>query len=319
MDIRKAFFRYLRGELLNGFYIRKLNLSANTLVSMESLKTELLHWLNFQFIVDTEDYPIKHQDLKGIGQVAGITSLLGLSSYLNGWVRLSESHIVSGEERSERGLLNQESGEIEYFRTLQDNYPTDIETIATDASRMVLRPVGIEPIGYVWGDNSESLLENGFINPEMLHATPPEGYLFNSVTNDWYWPFNHQTTPPPIYAPWYGNKFLPLAAGYPSTVVLSDSILYLLILIHQKIKYNGVGLGYLFDLTSAIIPDLITALKLELLDGYASTGFHVWYYKMTFTRIENNFYVNDGWGRFSAWLYIIQSKYPFIQFNETGN
>ena len=49
MDITKAFFRYIRGELLNGFYVRKLNLLANNLVSMSGLKNELLYWMSFQF------------------------------------------------------------------------------------------------------------------------------------------------------------------------------------------------------------------------------------------------------------------------------
>jgi len=44
----------------------------------------------------------------------------------------------------------------------------------------------------------------------------------------------------------------------------------------------------------------------------------VWYYKMTFTRIENNFSIDDGWGRFAIWNYFVQSKYPFIQFTEDG-
>ena len=70
---------------------------------------------------------------------------------------------------------------------------------------------------------------------------------------------------------------------------------------------------YLFEITEGMIPDLIEDLKIELLEAS-----DVYYYKMTFTRIEDAFGVDDGWGRFSAWLYLVQSKYPFIQFNETG-
>ena len=152
MDITKAFFRYIRGELLNGFYVRKLNLLANNLVSMSGLKNELLYWMSFQFDTQAEKYPIRHDDLKGIAQVAGILSVRGATGFLPGWFRLSESYIVASKNRSERGLLNQETGELEYVRTALDDYPTDISTMATDGLRMALIPEGAEPIGYVWGD-----------------------------------------------------------------------------------------------------------------------------------------------------------------------
>lgn len=322
MDITKAFFRYLRGELLNGFYIRKLNLVANNLPSLSTLKTELLYWMNVQFDTQDEDYPIRKTDLKGIVQVAGILSIRGVSGRLLGWFRLSESYLVAEKQRSERGLLRQSSGELEYVRTEQDEYPTDISTLATstlpDALRQALIPDGTVPIGFIWGDAAEVMLENGMLDEQYLHETPPEGYLFDEGTGEWYWPLDYQTDPPPIYAPWYGNQFLALANSYPLTTTLSDDLLMFLFLAQQRIKYNGLGLLYLFEATTEMIPDLITDLKLELLDANAGTEYHTWYYKMTFTRVEENFNVDDGWGRFSAWNYFIQSKYPFIQFNETG-
>ena len=317
MDI-KAFFRYIRGELLNGFYIRKLNLLANNLPSIETLKNELLYWMNFQFDSQTPTYPIRHDDMKGIAQVAGILSIRGATGFLPGWFRLSESYIVTGKERSERGLLNQETGGLEYVRTLQDNYDTDISTIATDGLRMSLIPEGAEPIGFVWGDNTQVMLETGKIEPGMLHEFPPAGYILDPVTNRWYWPFDYTTNPPPIYAAWYGDKYLPLAESYPLIITLPDMLFEELIEMQQMIKYNGLGLVYLLKITKAIISDLIKDLKVELLDAYEGTGTHTWYYKMTFTRIEENFGINDGWGRFSAWKYFVESKYPFIQFNEAG-
>ena len=310
----KAFFRYVRGELLNGYYIRKLNLVANSLNSISILKTEFLYWMNVQFEVKTELFPIKHKDLKGIGQVAGVLSLQGLSGFLNGWFRLSESYLVGTKNRSERGLLLQETGELEYQRLNQDEYSSDISILATSvlpaAKRMSLIPDGIEPVGYIYGDAENVLLENGMINEDYLHATPPTGYVLNETTGKWEWTL---TSDAPIYAPWYGNQYMALAMSFPLTVTLSDELLLFLIEAHQKVKYNGLGIMYLFEITEGMIPDLIEDLKIELLEAS-----DVYYYKMTFTRIEDAFGVDDGWGRFSAWLYLVQSKYPFIQFNETG-
>jgi len=315
VDINKAFFRYLRGELLNGFYIRKLNLLANKLSSLAGLKTELLYWMNFQFDTQADEYPIRHEDLKGIAQVAGILSIRGATGFLPGWFRLSENFFVDGKNRSERGLLEQLTGDLQYVRTLQDDYPTDISTLATDGLRMSLIPEGAEPIGYVWGESTASILENGKINVDVLKQTPPDGYIIDPVTGKYYWPF---ATPSPIYAAWYGDQYLPLAQSYPLIVSLPDILFEALVEMQQSIKYNGLGIIYLLDITKAMVDDLVFDMKIELLDAFGGTGTHTWYYKMTFTRIEENFSNNDGWGRFSAWKYFIQSKYPFIQFNEAG-
>ena len=73
-----------------------------------------------------------------------------------------------------------------------------------------------------------------------------------------------------------------------------------------------------FSFYVALVSDLIGNLKIELLDAYEGMGSHIWYYKMTFDRNEENFGEEDGWGRFSAWKYFVESKYPYIQFNEAG-
>ena len=314
----KSFFRYIRGELLNGFYIRRLNLLANGLPSLEKVKAEFLYWLNFQFDTKDANYPIRHADLKGIAQTAGILGIRGATGFLPGWFRLSESYIVASKERSERGLVDQDLGEMKYVRTLLDTYPDDISTIATDGLRMSLIPADAEPVGYIWGEGTEAILETGKINEGLLHEFPPDGYVLDPVTHKYYWPFDYSVTPPPIYATWYGDKYLPLANSYPLIITLPDMLFEELIEIHQKIKYNGLGVLYLLEITEVLIPDLIYNMQIELLDAFASTGTHTWYYKMTFSRHEEKFGENDGWGRFSAWKYFIESKYPFIQFNEAG-
>jgi hypothetical protein len=317
--VLKAFFRYLRGELMNGFYIRKLNLVADKLDSMSLLKTELLYWMNVKFGSEFTEYPMRDADLKGIAQVAGILSIRGASAFLLGWFRMTESFIVGGKQRSERGMLDQNTGDTAYIRTSNDTYPTDISTDATEELRMSLIPDGTEPIGYVWGDNASVILESGMVDEAMLHLTPPEGYLLDPTTHKWYWPFDYQVSNPPIYAPWYGNEYLPLAASYPMTVALPDNFLEFLLRMQQSIKFNGISLVHIFDATSEMVYDLVEDLKIELIDGFPGSGYHSWYYKMTFTKLEDNFSINNGWSRFAAWAYFIQSKYPFIKFNESGN
>lgn len=308
----KVFFRYIRGELLNGFYIRKLNLVPNGLTSIDEFKKEMLYWMSFQFTTTDELYPIREKDLKDIAQVAGILSIRGATGSLPGWVRLSESTIVDGVERSERGLLNQETGTLDYVRTALESYDSDISAIATDGLRMSLIPEGAEPEGYVWGDEAAAILDSGKINPDELRSTPPEGYEYNETTGEWEWTIEDEDAP--VFAAWYGDQYLPLADSYPLIIELPNLLFESLVETHQKIKYDGLGLKNILDITESLIPDLISDLNLELL----KTEDDVYYHKMTFTRDEEAFSDDDGWGRFSAWKYFIESKYPFIIFNEAG-
>lgn len=318
MDVIKAFFRYQRGELLNGFYIRVLTVCVNKLPSIESLKTEFLYWLNVVLDVNDENYPIRSEDLKGIAQVAGVLTIRGLSGFLKGWFRLSESHIVDEHEYSDRGLLNQESGRLEYVRTDSPTHDTDISTLATENLRMPLIPEGAVPIGYVWDANTSIMTDDGKIDLSILHVRPPDGYI-QDTEGKWYWPFDPSVSPPVRYTPYFGNQYLSLASSFPMIVSLSDSILQLILFYHQRIKKNGPMLLYIFEVTKALVPDLISEFKIELLDAYEIVSEHVFYYKLTFTRNNLAFEYNNGWGRFSAWSYFIQSKYPMINFNENGD
>jgi len=323
MAIEKAFFRYIRGELLNGYYIRKLNLVSNKLGSLLNLKLEILYWMNAKFTLKRELNSLRDKDLAGIAQVAGVLSVRGITDFMAGWFRLSESRVVGTKERSERGLFDQEDGELVYMRTTQDTYPDDIATLATDALRMSLIPDGTEPTGYVWGDSAAVLLDTGRINQYLLHETPPAGYTLNVVTNKWEWPYEYPydgpgESVPPTYAPWYGDEFMALTTTYFAIVNLPDDLMAFLLYAQQMIKYNGLGIFYLLSATTEIIPDLVKDMKLELTEGYISEESSVWYYKLTFTTIDENFAANNGWIRFAAWAYFIKSKYPFIQFNNTG-
>jgi len=323
MGINKAFFRYLRGELLNGYYIRKLNLVPNSLSSILNLKLELLYWMNAQFTLTKEVNSLRDKDLAWIAQVAGVLSVRGITDFLAGWSILSESFIVNGKQRSERGLFNQEEGKLNYVRTADDTYPTDISTIATDMLRMSIVPDGTVPVGYIWGDTAVALLDDGKVNENLLHATPQVGYTLNPTTQKWEWKDSYPYTgpgesAPPVYAPWYGDKYMALTSSFFSLAKLPDDLMAFLLATQQMIKYNGLGIFYLLSATETIIQDLIKDLKLEIVDGYDSESYHAWYYKLTFTKLEENFSVNNGRVRFSAWAYFIQSKYPFIQFNNTG-
>lgn len=288
---------------------------VNKIPSLETLKTELLYWLKVVFDVSDPDYPIREADLKGIAQVAGVLSIRGLSGFLIGWFRLSESTIVEGDEYSHRGLLNQTTGATDYIASAT---PADISTLATDDLRMPLIPEGAVPLGYKWDSDGTLLSEEGKLDLSKLHLTPPEGYV-QDIEGNWYWPLDPIEFPPPSYAPYYGNQFLSLASSYPMVVTLDPSVFQTILEYHQKIKANGPVLRYLFEITEALVSDLISDLEVNIVDAFELVGEHVYYTKITFTRGTEGFDNNDGWGRFSAWAYFIQSKYPLINFTETGD
>ena len=313
MGVEKAFFRFIRGELLNGFYIRKLNLLPNKLPSISELKNEFLYWLHVKFDTEDPEFPIRHNDLKGIAQVAGILTIRGATGFLPGWFRLSEDYIVAGKNRSERGLVLQETGEVIYVRTENDEYPTDISVEASPEKRMSLIPETATPVAYVWGELETVVKDNGFIDVDVLHATPPPGYVWNSSTNQWEWSLDPQTNPPIPFVPFYGDKYLFMTENYPLTIELPDRLLQIIFETHQIIKYNGLGLKHLLYVTENLIPDIISNLKIELLEASS-----VYFYKMTFDKDSSQLFVNDGWGRFAVWQYFVKSKFPYIIFNEEG-
>ena len=193
----KAFFRFLRGEL-NGYYIKNINQVANTCT--QKLKDFLCHFKKQQFILGEidEDY------LYGLGEFAGIfLPRLSRAEALSS-IRMTESHEVNDFEFSERGLFDTEyelfrffhciEDDVAYFtfvHTTQDDYNTDINTLASSYKRSSL--VGDEEaLGYISSADTDIFDDEGNVKPEKIRSVPPR------------WD---------AYSEFYGDQFLMLSEG----------------------------------------------------------------------------------------------------------
>ena len=193
----KAFFRFLRGEI-NGFYLNSIHNVFNKYT--ENIKAFFSVFNKQQFA----EGKIDDEYLYGLGLFAGVIlpKLQKEESITS--LRMTDSFKVSGIEFSERGLLNTDSEQFQFFnlnnepsavfvfvRTNQDGYGTDINTESNSFSRSSL--VGSEtPLGYISALETDLFDSYGNIKKGKILSTPPA----NSP-----------------YVEYYGDNFLFLSEG----------------------------------------------------------------------------------------------------------
>lgn len=222
----KAFFRFLRGEI-NGFYLNSIHNVFNKYT--ENIKAFFSVFNKQQFA----EGKIDDEYLYGLGLFAGVIlpKLQKESSITS--LRMTDSFKVSGIEFSERGLLNTNSEQFQFYnlndttsavfvfiRTNQDGYGTDINTESNSFSRSSL--VGNETsLGYISAMETDLFDSYGNIKKDKILATPP------------------LNTP---YVEYYGDNFLFLSEGDDSD---SDKIVRLRLSeseIVNGIQYSERGL-----------------------------------------------------------------------------
>jgi len=345
----KAFFRYLRGELLNGFYIKALNLLPNKLKSLFSVKEELMYWVHVKFKIqgDVDDeiytttFPITFKHLQDIAWVAGVINFRGLQGFTTGMFRLVESHIVpappdgyepwgtippGSHEYSDRALFDQVVQTNIYERTDQNVYDTDITelTIINFPDEIIrsffvpwrlnddytpdlnsdFTPKPILPVGFVYGEASlvQNIDPNGMIPDTALHPDIPP--------KDTFFPYAQRT-----YGPWYGDKYLPLFEDKSAFAAFDELLLYYLLIAHQKIKFNGLGLLYLLQMTEILVKNVISNLQIKIVDNYGLISQHIYRYELVFD--INTVALSDVavWSKFAVWEFFIRSKYPYIHYD----
>lgn len=222
----KAFFRFLRGEL-NGFYITSLYNLLN--ISTQDIKEFLIKKKKEQFDKDT----ILHEDLIGIGKFAGVFFPKTPLSESMTAIRMTDSHIVDGEEYSERGLFNVPLETFHFEHTEQNPSLPDINTLADKENRSSL--VGDEPvIGYISANERDVIDDDGNVNMSKVRSTPPESGA---------------------YSDFYGEQFLFLSEGETVYLNLPTDVFIELIKVMQWIRYNGVSLESFCKLIELICPD----------------------------------------------------------------
>jgi len=277
-------FRFHRGEL-NGYYIQKLLLCHNEAV--KDVIEELVYQCVFQWKLEGEvtatELPIRESDIIGVGKFAGIYRPIQYSENIGDSVRLTESHVVAGQERSERGLFVPEADGFGFVRTEQDDYPSDISTEATSTAKETLIPHGLTPIGYV-PYNVNIFNPDGSIIPGAILSSPPGGGV--------------------PYTEYYGDKYLYLEEHFTDTQkVMSIEMFKKYIECLMRIRYNGVSIKEFLYITELLGEGYIYNITISQSAHY----YVVNYSTNVFSSIDNKT------GRLGTWLAVCTQKFKLFQ------
>ena len=277
----KAFFRFLRGEL-NGYYITTYNSMLNN--ATQRIKEFLVERKQEQFNLSN----MREEDLRGLGKFAGVFfPRMRLEDSISS-VRFSESHIVDGEEYSERGFYNTELEAFSYEHTSQDPSLPDINTLATDTLRSSL--VSNETIqGYISENETDVLDDKGKVKASKVMAEPPESGG---------------------YSEFYGNQFLFLSEGEATYTELAPSLFIELFKVMQYVRYNGVSLESLCNFINIICPDGLVSI--QSIEVASDNSHYIVYYRYN----PNVITVNYKTQRISLFENIVKTKFKQIEMSE---
>jgi hypothetical protein len=143
-------FRYFRGEF-NGKYLYDLvtcpNFNARDVVD-ELVYQTLSQWKT-EDEVTAHEMAVRDEDIINIGKIAGLFQPRTFHWMSFGSIYFTQSRIVNGKQRSERGLIDMETESFRFVREEQDDYPDDIVNEASEQLRIGFVPPGAEPAGYV--------------------------------------------------------------------------------------------------------------------------------------------------------------------------
>jgi hypothetical protein len=148
-------FRYFRGEF-NGKYLYDLVRCPN--FNVQDIIDEIVYQTLFQWKLEDEvtahEMAIRDEDIINMGKIAGLFQPRVVNKVSLGSTYFTQSHIVNGKQRSERGLVDMDNESFRFVRDEQDDYPDDIVNEVSEWLRMGFIPSGTEPVGYVLTDTA---------------------------------------------------------------------------------------------------------------------------------------------------------------------
>lgn len=278
-------FRFHRGEF-NGFFLLRLAVFLNNAIG--DILDELVYWAKMQFKLETEvnseELAIRNSDITGLGKFAGVFPFYFAGGVWPGMISFTESRIVDGKQRSERGLYNQTTESFDYVRTANDDYPDDITTEASANRRSTLVPTGRTVLGYTRAD--EELYDvNGDVIWAHVYATPPVGVAYDVF---------------------YGEDFLTMSSDANVISLLPINVVKMLIELMQQIRYNGPSLKAFFDLTQALCEGFVKDITIV---------YDTKHYAVTYS-LDNDAELDNRIIRYTVWQYVVRMKFKLFEISE---
>jgi hypothetical protein len=277
-------FRYFRGEF-NGKYLYNLVRCPN--FSARDVIDEIVYQTLFQWKLEDEvaanEMPMRDEDIINIGKIAGLFQPRTFNKVSLGSTYFTQSHVVNGKQRSERGFVDMDNESFRFVREEQDDYPDDIVNEASERLRMGLVPPGTKPVGYVLAGTPLYDNEGNILWENVLPDPPVDGSA---------------------YVPFYGERFLVHEEFFSRETPLTVDIFKLLLECVQRIRYNGPTIKSLFDVTQILGEGYIYDLKIE-----EQTRYYLCYY-----RLDEDTTVLNRERRFGAWQNICKQKFKLFEF-----
>ena len=275
-------FRHFRGEF-NGAYLYALVTSPN--YAVQDILDELVYHTLFQWKLEDEigsgEMAIRYKDIIDIAIIAGLFQPRSYGRASLGSTYFTQSHVVSGQERSERGLMDMKSEGFKFVRREQDEYPDDIAGEASENLRMGLVPEGTEPVGYVPLGAQLYTPEGEIIWDNILPEPPGDG------------------TP---YTAFYGEKFLVHEEFFNKETPLTVDIFKLLFECAQKIRCNGPTFASFMEVTRILGAGYICDIEVAPCGRYYTV----------FYRVNDLSEITDKDRRFAAWVNICAQKFKLF-------
>jgi len=281
----KQFFRFFRGEL-NGFFLNALCTFLNGYCHVTGLLDELVYNAQFQWIMyeehTTERLAIRSQDIYNIGKIGGLFQPRALADSSIGSIWFTEGQMINGVQRSERGLLDMSYESFMFVRTTQDDYDTDINTLANDERRTTYVERGAVPLGYI-REGVDVFEKDGTLIPEHILSAPPQDAA---------------------YVEFYGLKYLHFRELFDAELPLDVMTYKMLFEALQRIRRKGTNLAELFNITQVMGEGYIYNLEV------VQTNWHyICYYSL-----DDSKTVYNRARRYAAWLIALRMKFPMFTF-----
>jgi hypothetical protein len=276
-------FRFFRGEF-NGHYLRKALVCLNDVI--KDVLDELAYHATVQWKTAAEtllgETPLRDEDLFNIGKIAGLypDNLLGRT--ILGSVELTPSYIVAGRQRSERALMDMETGSHRFVRTELDEYPDDIATDASPDRRIGFVPDGAEPVGYVPMGTPVYNEDGSVIWENLLYEPPTDG------------------TP---YVPFYGEKYLSHEEWFVKDSPLAPEVYKELLERMLWIRRNGPSLESFFEATRILTEGVVRDVEIVLGPDRRYTVYY---------SIDPDSTKRDQDRLVSSWLWILRDKFKLF-------
>lgn len=234
----KALFRWLRGEL-NGYYLQNIYNTLNTQVA--KVRDFFAEFDKQQFNLET----MTDETIYNIGKFAGVFLPRLSAGEGYGSLRMTDSEEVytleypDGVERSERGLFKKDTETFEFVHTEDDDYSSDINTLATPTKKSSMIQEGAVPLGYISSEATDVIDENGNVKASKILANPPTGVAYSNF---------------------YGNQFMFLSENIAVIQNIEAPIYYELYKVMQWIRYNGANIESFCKLVETVCPDGLVSI-----------------------------------------------------------